>query len=107
LFTSTRCPVQDPFTTPSAIGCRLPRDGTPHISPVSHPRIGTVGLETEKSRINERVQHALTLRPLQAAQPLHLFPFQSQPRHFEILRAESNEQVFVQHDDLVNELRVW
>jgi hypothetical protein len=47
----------------------------------------------EKFRADERVKHHLANRALNAAQTLHLFGFQPQSWHFQILSAEPFDHV--------------
>jgi hypothetical protein len=44
--------------------------------------------------IDERVEHALAQRALDAEQPVHLLDLQSQSRHLQILCANSCKQLF-------------
>lgn len=73
------------------------------VGTVSDPRVGSVRFDAQELHVNERVERPLTQRPLDAAEPLRLFKFQSQARHFQILGAETFEHFLIRrcaHGDL-------
>ena len=53
-----------------------------------------VRLDAEEPRVDEPVQHHLAHVPLNPAQPLHLFGFQSHPGHLQIFGADALDHVF-------------
>src|SRR5580704_1002467 len=72
----------------------LDREWTGKLS-VGQTRVGTVWLHAQHSGFNERIEHGSANHVLDAAEPLHLFKFQSQPRHFEVFGADAVEQLLM------------
>src|SRR6267378_7501058 len=60
---------------------------------IREPCIVSVRLHAQELRFQQRVKRQLTHRPLDAAQTLHLFGFQTQARHFQIFGTQTIENV--------------
>jgi hypothetical protein len=62
----------------------------------------SVGLDAEKLRVEERIEHFLADLALDPAQTLDLFGFQLQSRHFQVLTADAIDDIFNRaHDNLL------
>jgi|HubBroStandDraft_6_1064221.scaffolds.fasta_scaffold765624_1 hypothetical protein len=59
---------------------------------IGQTRIGAVRLHAQYPCFNECIEHGSANHVLDAAEPLHLFNFQSQPRHFKVFGADAVEQ---------------
>lgn len=76
----------------------LRRMRTWSVGAVGDPRIRSVGLDAQKLRVDEHIEHRLTDRPLNTAESLRLLGGQAQARHFHELGTHTFEQCVVWHD---------
>lgn len=60
---------------------------------IHQARVHPIRLQTEKIRVHERVEHHPAHRPLDPTQALHLFGPQPQAWHFQILSANTFQQL--------------
>jgi hypothetical protein len=65
---------------------------TRHLA-IHQARVRPIRFHGEKIRFHERVEHYLAHRPLNPTQALHLFSPQPQAWHFEILSANTFQQL--------------
>ena len=68
------------------------------VGAVGEPRIRSVWFDAQKPRVNEHVEHLLTQRPVDTAEPLRLLAGQAQARHFQKLATHTFQQGVVRYD---------
>lgn len=61
----------------------------------SHSPISAVGETTEEAGLNQNVQQLGARLPVQAPEPLRLFPFETKAWHFQVLAADAAQKIVV------------
>jgi hypothetical protein len=69
------------------------------IGTVGEPRISSIRFYAQELQFNKHVQHLFACCTIDTVETLRLFQFQAQPKHFQILRADTVEKSVERHGD--------
>jgi hypothetical protein len=67
--------------------------------PISKPGIPSIGLDAEKTGVDERVEHCFANQRVDTAKPLNLKHGEMQARHFEELSTKTFDRLLDRHDE--------